>query len=47
MTIYSYKATNNNGEFTEGTIDAPDYQAAIEQIRQLNYFPVKLFQLKN
>ncbi len=47
MTIYSYKATDNNGEFTEGTIDAPDYQAAIEQIRQLNYFPVKVAEGKN
>ena len=42
MTVYSYKATDKSGKFIEGDIDAPDYQAAIEQIRQLNYFPVKV-----
>ena len=47
MTVYSYKATDKSGKFAEGTIDAPDYQAAIEQIRQLNYFPVKVAEGKN
>ena len=42
MTVYSYKATDKSGKFIEGDIDAPDYQAAIEHIRQLNYFPVKV-----
>ena len=47
MTVYSYKATDKSGKFIEGDIDAPDYQAAIEQIRQLNYFPVKVAEGKN
>ena len=47
MTVYSYKATDKSGKLAEGTIDAPDYQAAIEQIRQLNYFPVKVAEGKN
>ena len=47
MTVYFYKATDKSGKFIEGDIDAPDYQAAIEQIRQLNYFPVKVAEGKN
>lgn len=47
MTVYSYKATDKSGKFIEGDIDAPDYQAAIEQIRQLNYFPVKVAEGKS
>ena len=47
MTVYSYKATDKSGKFIEGDIDAPDYQTAIEQIRQLNYFPVKVAEGKN
>ncbi len=47
MTVYSYKATDKSGKFIEGDIDAPDYQAAIQQIRQLNYFPVKVSEGKS
>ena len=47
MTVYSYKATDKSGKFVEGDIDAPDYHAAIQQIRQLNYFPVKVAEGKN
>ena len=47
MTVYSYKATDKNGKFIEGNIDVPDYQAAIEHIRQLNYFPVKVAEGKS
>ena len=47
MTVYSYKATDKSGKFIEGDIDVPDYQAAIEHIRQLNYFPVKVAEGKN
>ncbi|MBL7020512.1 MAG: type II secretion system F family protein [Nitrospinaceae bacterium] len=47
MTVYSYKATDKSGKFIEGDVDAPDYQAAIEQIRQLNYFPVKVAEGKS
>ena len=42
MTVYSYKATDKSGKFVEGDIDAPDYHTAIQQIRQLNFFPVKV-----
>ena len=47
MTVYSYKATDKSGKFIEGNIDVPDYQAAIEHIRQLNYFPVKVAEGKS
>ena len=47
MTVYSYKATDKSGKFIEGDIDAPHYQSAIEQIRQLNYFPVKVAEGKS
>ena len=47
MTVYSYKATDKSGKFIEGDIDAPNYQSAIEQIRQLNYFPVKVAEGKS
>ena len=42
MTVYSYKATDQNGKYVEGDINAPDYKDAIQQIRKLNYFPVKV-----
>ena len=42
MTVFSYKATDKSGKFVDGDIDAPDYHAAIQQIRQLNFFPVKV-----
>jgi len=47
MTVYSYKATDKSGKFVEGDIDAPDYHTAIQQIRQLNFFPVKVAEGKN
>ena len=47
MTVYSYKATDKSGKFIEGDIDVPNYQAAIEHIRQLNYFPVKVAEGKS
>ena len=47
MTVYSYKATDKSGKLIEGNIDVPDYQAAIEHIRQLNYFPVKVAEGKS
>ena len=42
MTVYTYKATDKNGKYVEGDISASDYKAAIQQIRMLNYFPVKV-----
>jgi len=47
MTVYSYKATDQNGKYVEGDINAPDYKDAIQQIRKLNYFPVKVSEGKN
>lgn len=40
MTVYFYQATDKNGKFIEGDLDAPDYRMAIAKIRSLNYFPV-------
>ena len=45
--VYSYKATDQNGKYVEGDVNAPDYQNAIQQIRKLNYFPVKVSQGKS
>ena len=42
MTVYIYKATDKNGTYVEGNISASDYKGAIQQIRKLNYFPVKV-----
>ena len=42
MTVYSYKATDKNGKYVEGDISASDYKGAVQQIRKLNYFPVKV-----
>ena len=47
MTVYSYKATDQNGKYVEGDINAPDYKDAIQQIRRLNYFPVKVSEGKS
>jgi len=47
MTVFSYKATDKSGKFVDGDIDAPDYHAAIQQIRQLNFFPVKVAEGKS
>ena len=47
MTVFSYKATDKSGKFVEGDIDAPDYHTAIQQIRQLNFFPVKVAEGKS
>ena len=42
MTVYIYKATDKNGTYVEGNISASDYKGAIQQIRKLNYYPVKV-----
>ena len=42
MTVYIYKAKDKNGTYVEGNISASDYKGAIQQIRKLNYFPVKV-----
>ena len=47
MTVYSYKATDQNGKYVQGDINAPDYKDAIQQIQKLNYFPVKVSEGKS
>ena len=42
MTVYYYKATDQNGKYVEGDINAPNYKGAVQKIRKLNYFPVKV-----
>lgn len=46
MTVYFYQATDKNGKFIEGDLDAPDYRMAIAKIRSLNYFPVHVWEEK-
>jgi type II secretion system protein F len=47
MTVYSYKATDKSGQFVEGDLEASDYRTAIQKIRQLNYFPIKVAEGKS
>lgn len=47
MTVYYYKATDQNGKHVEGDISAPDYKGAVQKIRKLNYFPVKVSEGKS
>ncbi len=42
MAVFSYKATDSQGNFVEGDVDAPDYRIAVEQIRKLQYFPIQV-----
>jgi general secretion pathway protein F len=42
MTVYIYKATDKDGKYVEGDISASDYKGAIQEIRKLNYYPVKV-----
>jgi len=46
MTIYFYQATDPAGEIIEGDIEAPDYRIAVQKVRSLNYFPIKVTQEK-
>ncbi len=46
MAVYSYKATDQQGKFVEGNIDAPDYHIAVKQIQKLNYFPIQVHESK-
>jgi len=47
MAVYSYKATDQQGKFVEGSVDAPDYHIAVKQIQQLNYFPIQVLESKS
>jgi len=42
MTTYFYQATDTAGEIIEGDIEAPDYKVAVQKVRSLNYFPIKV-----
>lgn len=42
MTIYFYQATDEKGKVIEGDLEAPDLRIAIEKVRQLRYFPIKV-----
>ena len=42
MTTYFYQATDTSGEIIEGDIEAPDYGVAVQKVRSLNYFPIKV-----
>ncbi len=44
MTVFFYKATDKSGKYIEGDVDAPDYRAAVQHVRRLNYFPIKISQ---
>jgi general secretion pathway protein F len=44
MTTYFYKATDSSGEIIEGDIEAVDYQGALQKVRNLDYFPIKITQ---
>lgn len=42
MGTYFYQATDRTGKFVEGDIDAPDFKLAVERVRKLNYYPIKI-----
>ncbi|MFQ5482839.1 MAG: type II secretion system F family protein [Nitrospinaceae bacterium] len=42
MPTYFYQATDHSGKFVEGDLEAPDYRIAVEKVRKLNYFPVRV-----
>ena len=42
MTTYFYQATDTTGEIIEGDVDAPDQQGAVQKVRSLNYYPIKV-----
>lgn len=42
MATYYYQATDPSGEIIEGDLEASDYQVAVQKVRNLNYFPIKV-----
>jgi general secretion pathway protein F len=46
MTTYFYQATDPAGKIIEGDIEASDYGVAVQKVRSLNYFPIKVTQEK-
>ncbi len=47
MTVFVYKATDQNGRFVEGNLEAANYHGAVKQIQKLNYFPIKVTEGKS
>ena len=44
MATYFYQASDPAGEIVEGDVEAPDHQVAVQKVRSLNYFPIKVTQ---
>ena len=42
MATYFYQATDQTGEIVEGNLDASDYDVAVQKVRSLNYFPIRI-----
>lgn len=47
MTSFVYKATDQQGQFVEGDVEAPDYHVAVKLIQKLNYFPIQVTEGKS
>jgi type II secretion system protein F len=47
MAVFVYKATDQNGQFVEGDLEAPNYHLAVKKIQKLNYFPIKVTEGKS
>ncbi len=46
MPTFSYVAMDSRGKETKGTLDLPDQNEAIGRLKEMGYFPTKVFQLK-
>lgn len=42
MAVFFYQATDDKGKVVEGDLEAPDLRIAIEKVRKLRYFPIKV-----
>lgn len=42
MSTYFYQATDDTGKIVEGDIEASDYQIALQKVRGLNYYPIRV-----
>ncbi len=42
MAVYFYQATDETGKLVEGDLEAPDLRVAVEKVRKLRYFPIKV-----
>lgn len=46
MTVYFYQATDQSGRLIQGDVEASDYHTAVQRVRNLNYFPIKISEEK-